>query len=352
MLPLEKIAENPRAATISENLVLVADPFEDAKKRGILSPAKIDEVISALKDHFVYGASLIERFHGDLVSIESSMTHFDRMVVANAFEMLKILLENRPDELEKRMAKLYRDNRPAFQSGKKPKDLLEDLFKLLKYTHEWRHFIEKRRGIDHFVALEHVPLNMGTFYIRDNPNKGYPNYALYAWFERVKTKARIISKILYQIFGGIEDAKGRKEKFYEIPFVGRDYFGVRAIGSGQEIMGRNPEIRQKVERIFSPTGTSPWVCTRFEDYRQTDKEVRTLKYSLEYNTSEDQKPVGMQLQVFTLTDLLLGDFFLRDARAKFEVRRNSELAAYERQNPKLYRRMREAIANVLTFLPK
>lgn len=352
MRPLEEIADNPRAATISENLVLVADPFEDAKKRVILSPSKIDEVISALKDHFAYGASLIERFRGDLVSVESSMSNFDRMVVANAFEMFRILLENRPDELEKRMAKLYRDNRPAFQSGKKPKEMDDNVFKLLKYTHEWRHFIEKRRGIDHFVALEGVPLNMGTFYIRDSPNKGFPNYALYAWFERIKTRARIINKVLYAIFNGIEAVNGKKQKFYELPFLSRDYFGVRAIGSGQEIMGKNPEIRQKVERIFSPTGISPWVCTKFEDYRQTDKELRVFKYSLKYNTGEDQMPDLLQLQVFTLTDFLLGDFFLRDARAKFEIRRNSELATYERQNPRLYRRMQEAIANVLTFLPK
>ena len=280
------------------------------------------------------------------------MSHFDRMVVPNTFELLKILLEKRPNEVIQRMARLYRSNRPAFKSGKRPKDFGDDIFKLLKYTHEWRHFIEKKRAIDHFAALATVPLNMGTFYVRANPNKGFPNYALYGWFERIKTRERILNKILYKIFNGVEDAKGKKEEFYAMSF-GTDYFGIRAIGSGQEIIGRNPEIRPKVERIFSPTGISPWACTWFEDYGQTKRrELRGFEYLLRYYSDENQMPDLLQLQVFTLTDLLLGDFFLRDARVKLEKRRSDELIAYERQNPKLYTRMQETIVNALSFLPK
>lgn len=351
MHSLEEIADNPLAATISENLVLVADPFDDFKKHGGLSSGKKDEVIEALKEHFRYGSGLISRFNGDLVSLESSKYGFKRMVVPNSFEMLKILMDNRPDVLDQRCAKLYRQHKHALKSKKRPKDIDEDIFKLLKYTHDFHHYIVKRNGQNPFASLQKIPLDNVTFYTRDTPDRGFPNYDLYGWLERVKTRERIVKKILYKIFETMDNADDNKERFYKQSF-GTDYFGVRVIGAGQEIMGDESRIRQKVERIFSPMGVSQWNSIWFEDYSQTKgKELRALEYLLRYSDGTGMPDI-LQLQVFTLTHLLLDDFFSTDNRVRLEMERIARLKAYEKANPRLYRRMEESISNILSFLPK
>ena len=97
MQSLEKIAENPMGANITELLVLASDPLGDFKKinGGEISSKQTDEVVEALQHHFAYGQSLIPRLRYHLQGLEPGRGKFTSVLsVPNTFELLKLILKN------------------------------------------------------------------------------------------------------------------------------------------------------------------------------------------------------------------------------------------------------------------
>lgn len=353
MLPLEKIAENTKVATISENLVLVADPYGDFRKQhGILRPEEMDEIIAALKDHFAYGEGLISRFRHDLGSLESRGTVFNETRVGNAYDMLKILLDTKPQYLDDQLATIWRRHHRVIESGGVLDSIDPDMARLVGYTHKWHHYVQKKPKTmkdetdanNPFLNLKKIPEDGVTMHLRSNPNQGYPNYIVYGWLERIKTRDRIVSKLLYKIFRAMEVSKGDRDFFYRQSFL-EDEFGVKVIGT-------KPNIRDRIERGIIYRENSPWVLDAFENYTTTKGFLNAVEYLLKYSSSEIGIPEKLQVQVVTFVHFLLDDFFQRKGHQLYRARREADLRDYERQNRKLYDRMEKAMAQVLSFLSR
>lgn len=352
MLPLEKIAENPKAATISENLVLVADPYGDFRRQhGNLRPERMDEIIAALKDHFAYGEGLISRFRHDLGSLESRGTVFNEISAGNAYDMLKILLDTKPQHFDDQLATIWRRHYRVIESGGVPDGIDPDMARLVGYTHKWHHYVQKKPKTmkdetdanNPFLNLKKIAEDGVTMHLRSNPNQGYPNYTVYGWLERIKTRNRIVSKLLYKIFKAMEEAEGNRNFFYRQSFV-KDEFGVKVIGA-------RPNIRDRIEKGVIYRENSPWVLDEFEDYNIT-RSLNAIAYLFRYSSSEIEIPEKLQVQVVTFVHFLLNDFFERKGHQLYRARRESDLRDYERQNRKLYDRMERAMTQALSFLSK
>lgn len=346
MHTLEQIAENPRAATIAENLVLVADPLGDYRsKHGELSQEQFEEIVEALKEHFVYGEGLIARFRSDLVGLDPQ-ARFEEVKVENAYDMLRILLNRKPKPLDDKLAWLWK-KRDAVTHGRvqlPEEDRL--LFELIHYTHQWHHFVTKKIARDNpFLPLQKVSEDGISMYIRDSPNKGYPAYALYGWIERAKTRERLVDKLLQKIFNAIANAPDGKN-FYS-QYFGEDQFGVRAISFARA-------VRIRVEGIFYPPEGVPrrWIVDDYEDLEKSQrKRFRGLQYMVRW-TKDPEVPVPLQAQLQLFPHLLLDDFFKVNSHPRYRVRRDDVLDEFRRRDPKLYDRMRDNVNQALSFLPK
>ena len=90
-----------------------------------------------------------------------------------------------------------------------------------------------------------------------------------------------------------------------------------------------------------------------EDYKvskgKEGKKLRALEYVLKYKHGNSTEAV--QVQVTTLIDFLLDEFFDKDSHPLFRVRRDAKLREYERKNQKLYDRMMGPMQEALSFLP-
>lgn len=345
MRTLEEIADNPRKATISENLVLVADPLNDYKKsRGNLSQEKIDEIREALKEHFIFGESLISIFRSELVELEPN-TDFNNFKVSNAYDMLKVLIEKKPKPLDDKLAYLWKHSN-SIKSGRITMSEKESVFlKLVPYTHQYRHFVTKKNGRDNpFSPLKNVPEDGLSIYIRENKNKGYPNFPLYAWIERVKSRERTVNKLLEKIFDAMKKSS-HGDDFYS-QYFGNDQFGIRTIGF-------TPYTRKRVESIIYPFNKQGnWIVDQFEDFEKTQrKKIRVQQYMIRWSKEPDV-PVPLQLQVANYAKMLLDDFFDRDSHPRYEVRREDKLDGYKKQHKEQYRRMEKSVNEVLSFLSR
>lgn len=374
MLPLEKIADDPLSSSISELLILATDPLGDfGRVNGPLTSGQKEDIIVALKEHFAYGGGLIKRFEYDRKAIEFPRGGFNvHQNVPNTFELLRAFLEHRPREMDKKMASLYRKHESEKHEsdvqkavkvyGKEGPTGLEaarwpiDPFTLLllHFTHEWHHFVYKGQKYSPFDALKGVPEGV-DLWLPARPDVNFPKYAIGAWMQRVKSRQSIKDKILYKIFTSMEDAldKQNLSLFYNSTFVD-DYFGVKAIGSGQLTMGYEPQIKGLVKAYLDGM-KSPWLIASDEKYRETKAKEGKFLSSNEYllKPKEDKDtPVQLQLQVVTNTLFLLEHFFSRDAHQFFKHRRLQELQEYKREYPHLYGRMEASVDDVLSFLQK
>ena len=346
MKTLEEIADNPEAATISENLVLVADPFEYAKRKSILSQKKIDEVVQALQNKFVEGEGLVHRFRNDLMQLESQRT-FVPYVPLHVFEKLGLLMVSRPALLVNQLQRLWR-NRERIKKGMV---LLPDeeksAFEVAQYTHQWHQYVEKQGRYNPFQHLQKIPEYGIKVNLRKNPNACYPGYALYGWQEEIKIMDRIVKKLLLKIFETIEDARKEKKDFWDYYF-GTDYFGHKVIGTSAYIDHMIAGLVFGSRSNWIPREDDP------EDYRVSKREegknLRAKEYLLKYKHSNSTEAV--QVQVTTFFEFLLDEFFYKDGHPLFRVRRDADLRQYRRQNSRLYDRMGKSMAEVLSFLPR
>ena len=348
MRTLEEIAENPREATISENLILVADPYGYFKREcGGLSQGKMAEIIEALKDKFVQGGGLVSRFRSDLVSLESQKTIFVPYEIENFYQKLEIVMKTRPKMFVQQLMRLWHD-RERIKKGKvKLNNNDKSAFEVVPYTHQWRHYVEKKKEYNPFDALNGVPDYGITLQLRENPNRGYPSYIFYGWQEKIKTRDNITKKLLYKIFKAMEEIEER-DIFYEKAFghdFATDYFGIKVIGILLDTISWN---------IGNFLHNNPdWIIVNYEDYTMSKSgRIRGKEYVLKRRKGVPESTEELQLQVTSLTDFLLDDFFKKDSHPRYKLRRDSELREYERENKKVYRRIEEAMNQVLAFLPR
>ena len=354
MRPLEEIAGNPKLNTISENLVLVADPFGDFKN--VISKDVMSKIIEALIEKFIEGEGLISRFRADLVTLESQKTSFRPYEIDNFYQKLETLMITKPVHLENALKKAWNDvkkKRIKLREGSR------DLTELSYYTHQWRSH-EKRGGSDSFEALKNVPNHGIKLYLHEKPNKGYPAYLVYGWQERLKVREAVINKLLLTIFELLEESREKggydKNKFYASfgakisgkDYRVEDYFGVKILGTSWNMKCMTDGL------VY--TGDSQWVADSPEeasdDLRITKgRNLGIYKYSLRHKTVDTTEK--LQLQVTTFVDFLFDEFFLKDNHPRYKLRTTiRELARYERENPRLYERMRKSLCNVLDFLSR
>ncbi len=354
MRPLEEIAANPKVTTISENLVLVADPFGDFKDG--ISQDVMDKIIEALIEKFIEGEGLISRFRADLVTLESQKTSFRPYEIDNFYQKLEKLMKTRPKHLENQLKRAWngiKEKRVKLKEGSR------DLTELSHYTHQWRSRVEKNRGSDPFEALKHVPDHGITLYLHEKPNKGYPIYLVYGWQERVKVREAIVNKLLLTIFELLENIREKsgydKNKFYASfgtkvgtkDYRVEDYFGVKIIGTSWN-------IRPMIEGLIY-SKDSQWLVDTSEESNDLrvikGRPLGIFKYSLRHKTVETTEM--LKLHVTTFMDFLFDDFFLENSHPRYKLRNTiRELARYEKENPRLYERMRKSLCNALDFLPR
>lgn len=354
MRSLEEIADNPSKATITENLVLVADPYGDfAKKHGPLPPDEINDIIKVLRDKFVEGEGLVSRFRSDLVGLESQRTQMVPHSIETVYQKLQLVLDTRPDLFVQQLQRLWR-SRESINSGKiRLTGTDKDVFGVVKYTHDWRHYVEKGYDPEHFAFLKRIKDQGIILRLRENPNIGYPHYVLYGWQEKIKVMERIVKKLLYKIFKAMESAGSNKDAFYNDSF-GTDYFGYKVVGTSRLVERVLAGVIYDKNSVWIPRKEDP------EDYRKSKakdvskakkgKNLRAIEYLLRHK--HDQTTERLQVQINTLTDYLLDEFFDKDSHPLFRVRRDIKLAEYEKRHRRLYDRMEKSMSEVLSFLPR
>lgn len=352
MKPLEEIADDPKSATISEILVLVADPYG----YGLLSPGDMGEMAEALFHKFGEGVRLVPDFAAELSQINSQASQFPRQEVTNVLEKLEISLSHRPKSFVGQLKKAWREQKNlkgvndakiielAQKTGVEP-----DVCRMARYTHEWRENVEKhkkstkiRQIYAPFMHLEAIPEYGITLRLRDNSDQGYPFYQIWGWQEKMKSMQRVVNKILFKIFEAMETARKQKEigRFYEADF-GSDYFGVKLIGTSSSV------ITLMEGMVYSPT--SRWEVVGKENYTETKKgkALRAHEYLLKpihFPTTE-----SLQVQVTPLPGFFLDEFFDRNSHPLYRVRRDTQLQEYRKKHPRMYARMETAVRSVLNF---
>lgn len=353
MRTLEEIANNPKVATISEILVLVADPFEEFKGRIDQDVNKI--VNEELREKFIEGGALISRFRADFVdhiSSDPQKSVFDDYHIHTFYQKLRILMENKPAILEGQLKKVWGD----IKRGKvKIVEGRRDLAELSHYTHQWRSYEQKRRDLKYFAILKKIDDSGITLYWRENQNKGYPNFLVHGWQEKIKVRKSIVDKMLLTIFQVLDESIEKKgydrNKFYQSfgtgDFSVQDYFGVKVIGTSWD-------AKRIIDGLVYDKD-SQWavVCDdgKPKDLKSVKKrDLGILKYLLRCDvigTTEE-----LMLHVTTFSDFLFDDFFLENSHPRYKLRNDKEQRKYEKQSPKLYARMEESLNGALAFLPR
>ncbi|MBS3158674.1 hypothetical protein J4206_05290 [Candidatus Woesearchaeota archaeon] len=352
MRPLEEIADDPMAATISEILVLVADPYE----HGLFSPDDTGKMAESVFHKVGEGVRLVPDFAAELFQISGQVDQFSHQEVNNVLEKLGVSLAHRPKSFVEQLKKAWRGQRNL--KGVNDSKIAElaqktgidaDVYRMARYTHEWRENVEKhkkstkiRQMYAPFRHLESIPEYGITLRLRDKPDQGYPFYQIWGWQEKRKSMQRVVDKILLKIFDAMETARKQKDrsKFYEADF-GSDYFGVKLIGTSSSVLTLMEGL------VYSPT--SIWEVIGKEDYTETKKgkALRAHEYLLkprQFATTE-----SLQVQITPLPGFFLDEFFDRSSHPLYRVRRDRQLQEYKKKHPRMYARMESAIRGVLNF---
>jgi hypothetical protein len=349
MQTLQQIAENPSAATISENLVLVADPFGQASSMGLLNSNTLSSVASSLEARFPQGEILLSRFREDLLCLDGRSYEFDQYFPQNLRETLDVLMEHLPARVRDKLKSINSSDQIRSQRRTR-KEVNPGLVELARHFSEWDKTSARGSKAAPFDALSTVPQDNVTVMIRKKPNTGYGSYSVLGWLERTKKKDRIVDKVLGKIFNLMNEFD--RDGFYRQPPFLTDTFGFRVFGAGRNIVNNIPKLKGRIDGLLYPTDKSKWdiiaAPVRYsEDPDKKDKMIEGYEYVLRPKITNTTHSEVLQVQVFELRDYLLFDFFERDGRAKMEARRKSLLGQYERENKHLYRKMKTAMMDVL-----
>lgn len=376
MRTLEEIAKNPRAATISENLVLLADPFEDARKQDILTPATIEDITQALREKRVQGEQLVSVFIMDLLKLTRGYTDYKSYSVDDVYQKLELMMQHRPIIFEEELKRLWKQHE-RIESGKirLPSEQV-DMANVAQYTHQWQHFVVHRRGpklqrrkkhrrkeqwYDPYKALKSIPENGITLYLPEDPNTAIVYNSLFGWQGKLKGRERIVRKILYKILEELEKTHFKPEEFYA-SYFGTDYFGCKPIGKNWEfrtilmnflyspnsmwtVLGKK-EIPGKGEEI----GVGKGYIVGEDLSKSKKKHLHAWEYLLSPKSQDTTEM--LQLQVTTWPGYLLDEFFEESSHTLYRQRRLREeeelFKRYRRLSDRMSRSMHAVLDVIIT----
>ncbi len=381
MHSLEHIIDYPMDSAPSQILVLLADPFRDfeASNGAPLSSSQRSDLITALEIQFAHGRNLLAKLSDLVLALEPRKGGFTKCTGTNAFDMLEVILDGKPKELDKKMGKIYNANERAinkiknknYEAAKKgvTLDMSEKIngvdagiLLLLYFTHQWHHNITKRSGQNPFIAMEGVPRDYLAIWIRAFPGVDFPNYALGGWQERMKTAESMKAKFINKTFERWAKAKYKLNDFYaellRDPYI-TDMAGLKIFGSGRTIMGKEPLLRKKVDEFIKKIG---WESIKYIDYEspKNGEERKRGLHAKEYLIRPSKgvnmpgvsdSTVYVQLQVSNWDKYLLDDFFLR-AHNIYSIKKQEKLDKFRLRNPEIYDRLEKSTREALSFLPK
>lgn len=344
MRTLEEIAADPMAANISENLILVADPFRSyEQKYGPLHMEVVEEVQKALFFKFKQVKELLQKFRQLAQGGDTHYSAFKQYSAQNSLELLGLLLSRQPKQFEQELQRLWR----AQQGKSELKWEDQDLVELSRYTHDYTHSVVRRNDLSGYVALANIDTSNLEINLRENPNVGYGNYKVLGWGQREKNKMSLVNKILLKILEGIAKC-GDIDGFYR--YAERECDGriVTDICGGR-VFWTEPLNRKRIEAYFFNERVQ-WSFNHFEDYNQKkDGRFRAFEYLATYLGEGLQTTEVLQLQVVQFHHLLLDDFFRYDNRVRKERAREKDFNKLleDRRLRSEYVRMEQNIKSVL-----
>ncbi len=249
---------------------------------------------------------------------------------------------------------------------------------LSKYTHNWR---EQRKNYE-FLKEPQYQFGEAEMYVRTNPNQRDGNYAIHSWIVRIKSRQRIIEKIIkwvhsYSVVnyrdwieqnrkdGRLEAAirritevrdyrevqEGKKEfNFKDFKLVtenAKDYYAGLLIGL-------NPNTERNIDGVLYSPG-SRWIVLKKIDQRKDEKYegrgLSTIAYPVTLTESTD---ILVELQFLPLPNMLYQKYFAPYSDSIYGMRRHNkeERLSDHKIFGREHTRMTLNLKNALSFLPK
>lgn len=330
------------------------DPYNSYK----LSKRELKEINKHLEERFEIGYELLNKFQNHVLA-NNYGPNLTEVPVENRYDLLDNLMRKRPTNMVSKLKKFYRIYHKGEQTHnrKHPSRRTErdnKYIELCLYTHKWRQKIEKKNSKEdkHFYnMLERINFSKCNFLVQDNPNQHYNFHSI---FQRQKSKESIIEKLVSKSISDLETTKIYPEKFYRINYNLRDLFGIRIC-----VPKLDKKMRSKLNELVTYEGqleknskkAADWISVKKVDYTAEEGSnishikhyIRTLHYPLD--------PI-LEVQFYTLEDLLLDEFFTASGHLLKERRRTSKIKKKKKRNHELdeiEKRVKERLNIVLDF---
>ncbi len=331
------------------------DPYNSYK----LLKRELKEINKHLEERFEVGYDLLNDFQHHLLA-HNYGPNLTKIPIENRYDLLDNLMRKRPKNMINKLKKFYRIYHKIEQPHNRKHHLKRTekdnkYIELCLYTHNWRQKIEKKDSKEdkHFYdILKNSNFSKCNFLIQDNPNQ---NYNFHSIFQRQKSKKSIIEKLTSKTISDIGATEIYPERFYRVNYNMRDILGIRIC-----VPKLDKNMRYKLNELVTYEGqlkegahsSNEWVSTKKIDYtRKLDTNINHIKHYLR-TINYPLDPI-IEVQFYTLEDLLLDEFFTASGHLLKERRRTNKIKKKKKKNHNIAdieKRVRERLNIVLDFL--
>ncbi len=328
------------------------DPYNSYK----LLKRELKEINKHLEERFEVGYELLNKFQTHVLA-RNYGSRLTAVKIENRYDLLDNLMRKRPTNMINKLKKFYRIYHKGEQTHNRKHPLVRTekdnkYIELCLYTHNWRQKIEKKDSKEdkHFYnMLERINFSKCDFLVQNNPNQHYNFHSI---FQRQKSKESIIEKLTSKTISDLETTSIYPKNFYRINYNLRDLFGIRIC-----VPKLDKNMRSKLNDLVTYEGqleknskrATEWISVKKIDYTAENNTninhikhyLRTLNYPLD--------PI-IEVQLYTLEDLLLDEFFTTSGHLLKERRRTGKIK--KKKNNKLEeieKRVKERLNIVLDF---
>jgi hypothetical protein len=331
------------------------DPYNAYK----LSKRELKEISKHLEERFEEGYKLLNNFQNHILA-NNYGPNLNNIKIENRYNLLENLMKKRPTRMISKLKKSYRIYHKGEQAHNriqlmKRTEKENKYIELCLYTHNWRQIIEKKNSKKdkHFYdLLKNEKFSKSNLLIQENPNQHYNFHSI---FQRQKSKNSIIEKLTSKTLADMKTLEIYPERFYKINYNMRDFFGIRIC-----VPKLDKTMRQKLNELITyegqlethfPNNNKEWISTQKVDHTINKKiSINHIKHYLR-TINYPSDPI-LEVQFYTLEDLLLDEFFTASGHLLKERKRKRKIKkSKNNKSKKIKNRIKNRLEDVLNFLP-